>query len=341
MEVASNLFANGVATTNLPATIATDSSMIALDERYVPYDAKPGEGFITGASTYSGGLLKCLQATASAASSITGQASGGDATVLANEYRNFQIRIVEDTTTPTSVNQRRIIASHTVGASPVYTLGSAWTVQPSATAKFVIEYPNLILLRSSATTNVYVYNYSPLSITNGTGTIAAGNWSVTYFGVAPAAMAAGCMQIPSFGIRPSGDKLTRHSMIYNFRGTSAVMDVLDIAGAIAGTWETAAVYDGSMTFSAFCPHSYAPFDGEGRFGYINNYVASTVNQIYRFDVQNRVLSPYTPTDFVQAGTAVVGNRLATYAAIDGTDKYTALNIVSHLSTLSMELINLI
>ena len=37
----------------------------------------------------------------------------GDSLIFANEYRNFQIRVVQDTVNPTSVNQRRIIASHT------------------------------------------------------------------------------------------------------------------------------------------------------------------------------------------------------------------------------------
>ena len=54
-----------------------------------------------------------LSATAIGASSITGQATGGDATLLANEYRNFQIRVVADLTNKTAVGQRRIITSHT------------------------------------------------------------------------------------------------------------------------------------------------------------------------------------------------------------------------------------
>ena len=44
--------------------------------------------------------------------------------------------------------------------------------------------------------------------------------------------------------------------------------------------------------------------------YMNIYAVSGVNQIYRFDVKNRVLSPYTPTDMIQAGTAAAGNLCA-------------------------------
>jgi hypothetical protein len=39
-----------------------------------------------------------------------------------------------------------------------------------------------------------------------------------------------------------------------------------------------------------------------------------------------------------AATAAVGDRLATYVAIDGADKYTVVLLLCHLSTISQELI---
>lgn len=336
-ETVANSLAS-LSVTNLPTTIGTDCALTALDEQYVPYDCKSGEGFILGSGTYDGGSLKCLVATASASGTITGQATGGDASVLANEYRNFQIRIVEDTVNVTAVGQRRIIASHTAGASPVYTLGSAWSVTPSANAKFVIEYPNLILLRSSATAVTYTYNYSGASITNGTNTIASDAWHVTYFGNAPAVMGAGSIWMPSFGIRPDTAKNARHSYIYNFRSTT-VLDVLDIAGSITGTWTGALVYDGSGSISVNVGTSAtaSPYDNEGRFFYINNYIASAVNQLQRFDVKNRVLSPFTPTDWIQAGTASAGNRLASVCAFKSdTEKYSCIFLLAHLATNTFE-----
>lgn len=336
-EVATNALAS-LANTNLPATIATDFSAIALDEQYVPYDRKPGEGFL-GTDTYNGGLLRCLTATNRGVSSLTGQATGGDAGVLANEYRNFQIRIVEDPTTPTAVGQRAIIASHTAGASPVYTLGAAWAVQPSANAKFVIEYPNLIFLRSSATTSVYVYNYSGATINNGTNSIANNAWSTTYFAASGSAMGAGCTTLASFGIEPDVAKNSRHSHVFCFRGGgSSSLDLFDIAGGTTGAWSNAIVYDGAYTFNTGSCGKYAPFDQEGRFGYINAYVASAVNQICRFDVKNRILAAETPTDWIQSGTAAAGDRIAVYAAIDGEDKYAVILLIAHLSTISQELI---
>lgn len=342
-EVATNTLSTGLSTTNLPATIGTDSSIMVLDEQYVPYDCAPGEGMIKGTYNYDTGLVAryALAATAAAAGTLTGQAANGDAAVVANEYRNFQIRIVEDTVTPTAVGQRRIIASHTAGPSAVYTLGTNWAVTPSSSAKFVIELPNLLLLRSSATTTVYTYNYTDATINNGTNNITSGAWSTTYFGVAPAANASGGMWAPSWGIRPDAAKNSRHSFCYFFRGGVTTLDVLDIAASITGTWTGAITYDGGVALTVGTSGTYAPFENEGRMFYMNIYAASVVNQMYRFDVQNRVLSPFTPTDFLQAGVAAAGNRMAAYAAIDGTDTYDVVLLQSHLSTIAQEMVVLV
>lgn len=343
-EVASNTLAS-MGTTNLPATIGTDSSILVLDEQYTPFNCSPGDGMIKGAYNYDTGVVSrfALTATGAAAGTLTGQATLGDAVVVANEYRNFQIRIVEDTVNTTAVGQRRIIASHTAGASPVYTLGTNWTVTPSASAKYVIELPNLIVVRSSAATTVYTYNYTDATINNGTNNIAANAWSTTYFAAAPAANAAAGIWMPSFGIQPDVGRNARHSFNYFFRGGAATLDVLDIANTITGTWTGAITYDGSpgafpATGSSGC---YSPCDNQGRMFYMNLYTASAVNQMFRFDVQNRVLSPYTPTDFLQSGTAAVGNRMASYAAIDGTDLYDVVLLLSHTSTIAQELIPLV
>jgi len=342
-EPAINTLANR-GTTNLPATIGTDSAMLVLDEQYVPYNHKPGEGMILGAhdTDAGGGGRLAITATASASSTITGRASGGDAVVAANEYRNFQIRIVEDTVTPAAVGQRRIIASHTAGPSPVYTVGAAWTTTPSSSAKFVIELPNLIVLRTTGNTTTYTYNYSDATINNGTNSIAADAWSTAYFGTAPAANAAGCLWCPSFGIQPDTARYARHSFNYFFRGGAVTLDVLDIAGGATGAWTGAIAYDGNVNaFGAGTTGTYAPFGEEGRYSYINVYVASQLSQIYRFDAKHRVFSPYVATDFIQTGAAALGGRMAAVAAIDGTDDYGVVLLQSHLSTICQELIPLV
>lgn len=346
LEIATNTLSAGLSTTGLPATIATDSSLMVLDEQYVPYDCKPGEGMVLGAYTYDTGVevRKALTATATAAgpaNALTGQAALGDAVVAANEYRNFQIRIVEDTVNVTAVGQRRIIASHTGGASPVYSLGTAWTVTPSTNAKYVIELPNLALLRSSGTTTVYTYNYGDAAVNNGTNSIAAAAWHVTYFGVAGAVNAVGGMWAPSWGIQPDTGRNARHSHCHFFRGASATVDTLDIAGSITGTWSSAIAIDGAVALTTGTSGCISPFDNEGRMFYMNIYTASAINQIYRFDVKNRVLSPFTPTDLIQAGTAGGGNRMAAYCAVDGTTNYDVVFLLSHLAVYSQEMLPLV
>ncbi|MCA3693182.1 hypothetical protein, partial [Aquidulcibacter sp.] len=271
-EPASNTLANR-SITNLPATVSTDSAILVMDELYVPFDHNPGEGMVKGATTYDTGLVALL-ATAAGASTITGQATGGDAVVLANEYRNFQVRIVADPTTPGSVGQRRIIASHTAGPSAVYTLGTAWTTQPSASARFVIEQPNLLVLRTTGNTTTYTYNYGDATVNNGTNSIAADAWSTTYFGAGPANNAVGNLWAPSFGIQPDPARNARHSFNYFFRGGAVTLDLLDIAGSITGTWTGAITYDGNVNaFGAGTTGCYSPFGQEGRYTYVNVYVA--------------------------------------------------------------------
>lgn len=342
-EVASNTLSSGLSTTNMPATVGTDSNIMVLDEQYTPWDMAPGEGLIEGTFVYDTGveIRHALTATAAGASTLTGQASGGDAVVAANEYRNFQIRIVQDTVNTTAVGQRRIIASHTGGPSPVYTLGTAWTVTPSSSAKYVVELPNLILMRSSASTSVFTYNYTDATINNGTNSIAAGAWSATYFGVAGAANALGGMWAPSWGIEVDPSRNARHSHCHFFRGASATVDTLDIAGSITGTWSSNITIDGAVTLTTGTSGCYSPFDSEGRMFYMNIYATNVVNQIYRFDVKNRVLSPYAATDNLQAGTAAGGNRMAAYCAVDTDQNYDVVLLQSHLSTITQELIPLV
>jgi hypothetical protein len=118
--------------------------------------------------------------------------------------------------------------------------------------------------------------------------------------------------------------------------------VLDIAGGTTGAWTGAIAYDGNVNaFGAGTTGAYAPFGEEGRYSYINVYVASQLSQIYRFDAKHRVFSPYVATDFIQTGTATLGGRMAAVAAIDGTDEYGVVLLQSHLSTICQELIPLV
>lgn len=292
-----------------PAASGTDSALCCLDEHYVPYDRSPGEG-----------LLGVMTATATAAGTLTGQAANtgnvGDAGVAANEFRNFQIRIVEDTGAPTAVNQRRSISSHTAGTSPVYTLGAVWTVTPSANAKYVIENPNWWLWQPQNATVCYIYReigYSP-----------SGDdlWNATLLTGRGAVAGAGVTLIPSFGMQQNNQIATadaatrpaRYSQVHSFRGGGVgTIDILDIAAQSI----TATTIDvRGATFTTGNSYVYCPQCCEGRFAYLN---AAGQSSNYRYDVKNRVLTQWTAIP-VSLGTMVVGQRMAVALFVDGSVK---------------------
>lgn len=326
-------------------TTGAASSMCALDEDYVPFDMIPGEGLIIGSGTYDSTYeeKRCLVATAAAADSITGQASLGDAIVLQNEYRNFQVRIVEDTVNTTAVGQRRIIKSHTAGASPVYTIGANWTVTPSANAKFVIEYPNIILLQNLTQAGMLAYNYSPNTYNNGTTTVNAFTWSTTVFNSTHAAVvAAGTMMFPSFGHQPEtmtdGTRLSRHSYVYVFRGNSATLDRFDLAGAANGAWADALTYNNPISFTVGSSGDIDNITFDGSYAYM---VQGATAQVYQFNIAAPSLVPWVQLP-LQAGTAAGSNRVCclSYIPLEGPggadttyeDKLGMIYVQSHLST---------
>jgi len=322
-DVATNSYSGNLATTNLPATIGTDSNAVALSESYVSNDRKPNEGFINGGGTYdTGGVSKnCIQATAASSTTLTG--SGMPATLAASEYRNFQVRIVEDTTTPTAVGQRSRIASHTGGATGVFTV-AAFGVTPSANAKFVVENDDdKILLRSSATTSVYTYN------------ITANTWDTSTFTAAGSACGAGVVVEQGFGPVRDITGNHRHSFIYHFRGGgSASIDVLDIAGGANGAWSADIAYaNKSQTFTTGTCGAYAPATFDGRFIHL---CINGTQRMARFDVRNRRLDAGAYLRFPQ-GTALVGQKLAIATFIDGSTK---LDFLYHLTNSQTQMLSM-
>lgn len=321
-DIATNSFSGNLATTNLPATIGTDSSAIAFSESHVPHNRNAGEGFVAGASTYNGGLKQCIAATAATSTTITG--SGMPAVLQANEYRNFQVRIVQDTTTPTAVGQRRNITSHTGGANGVFTV-AAWAVTPSATARFVIENnDDRILLRTSASTSFFTYN------------IGANTWDATTFTAGGSAPGAGVKLCQSFGIEYDTSGNARHSFVYIIRGAaSTTIDVLDIAGGANGSISASIVYGKlGQTFTTGTCGAYDPITSKGRFLHLN---VNGTQRMARFDVRNRVLDAETYLRFPQ-GAAIVGDKMAMALFVDGTTK---VNTVYHLTNSQSQMFSLL
>lgn len=265
-----------LSTTNLIATVpTTHNQLIVTDEQYVPADRNPGEGYIVGAATYdaSGQWVKsCLTATASAAGTITGQASSGDSAIVANQFRNFQIRIVEDTTNVTAVGQRRRITSHTAGASPVYTLNANWTITPSSTCKFVIEHctDNLIGFMGGTTT---IYNYKLNDYLGNTANVwdAGTTWTARAATIAQGGITWHAFGIPCKtgleGVRSPGE-------IISMRGAGLLYDRFDVTGGATGAWTNGvSLIMGNVGFEIitsagdYCSFAYNPHTQDGRYVY--------------------------------------------------------------------------
>lgn len=342
-DIATNSLAS-LSTTNLIATVpATVNYLIALDEQYVPCDRNPGEGYLVGAGTYdtTGDFSKgCLTATATAAGTITGQSSAGDDFVDANQFRNYQIRIVEDTAIPTAVNQRRRITSHTAGPSAVYTLASNWSVTPSSTAKFVIENDTdrVIGIMGGATT---IYNYY---VTNLGNTAATQNtWDTTSWAARTGTITTGSITWHAFGISPTLSKNARatvkHSRIFSFRGNSALYDMLDISGAATGTWING--FDsqnfGQGSYDAFTSAdtiyaAYNPHTQEGKYLYFfSGATSSTGSNIQRswarIDCNSLIIEKIAGPK-INTGTAAVNNSSSqSFFSVfqDGTTKIAFYN----------------
>lgn len=313
-DIATNSFSS-LANTNLPVAVTVDSAMISLSELHVSNDRKPGEGLVDGTATYDAStIFDCIASdlvTVPTANTITGT---GMPSLFTNEYRNFQIRIVEDTVNTTAVGQRRRISSHTSGTGATFTVSTNWTVTPSSSAKFVVENDDdKIFMRSSAGALIYNYN------------ITANTWDTSTWAV-PVANGNGSTGTQAFGITRDTTGNARQSFVYFIRGgNSFSIDVLDIAGAATGSWSNDIVYGNkSQLFTTGTCGIYAPATLGGRFLNIN---VNGTQRMARFDLRNRVLDSQSYLRFPQ-GTAVNGAKMGHTLFIDGTTKLSFIYILT-------------
>lgn len=288
-----------VAAANSPVSTNADSVLVGLDEGHVDTTRLPGQGY-----------FGTLVATAITGTTLTGQAAGGDAGVTANQYRNFQIRIVQDVAIPTAVGQRRNITSHTAGASPVYTV-PVWAVTPSATASYVIENNgDRILMWGTPNTNTNTYSIS-------------GNaWDTVTFGAKGGANAGGAWGCHSFAITPDSANNVNRGMIYVGRGgTASTVDVLDITAATTGTWSNSITYSGlggGIAFGTTSCGIYDPVSNSGKYFYMCG--SSQTQNFYRFDVLNRHLEPWAIMRYPAPATGQTGVRMGFSSFVDGVTK---------------------
>jgi hypothetical protein len=286
-DLATHTFSAGLSVANLPA-LGTDSTLVALSEGHVPHTSEVGLGF-----------LGAITATASSASTITGSSTPS---LFADEYRNFQVRIVEDATTPTAAGQRARIASHTSGTNPVFTLAANWATTPSADATFVVENDDdKILLFNNQTT---VYNYN----------IAANTWTTNTWDAAPAAGGAGIVAAQAFGIERDATGNARHSYITRIRGGNlTTIDVFDIAGNTTGSWSANIEYaNRGQLFNVGTSGAYDGIGNGGRYLYLN---INGTQRYARYDLRNNVLEPWAFLRYPQS-TVSAGGRLSFAYAFD-------------------------
>jgi hypothetical protein len=299
-DIATNSYSGNLATTNLPATVGGDSVLVALSESHMPNNQQ-----VAGS-----GYFGTITASAATATTITASGTVIPAGVQADEYRNFQIRVVQDTTTPTAVGQRRRISGHTAGATGVYTVAT-WAVTPSSTAQFVIENDDDKILLFTNQTAVYNYN------------ITANTWDTSTWATA-IARGTGTWAAHAFGIDHTIDtaRRSRHSNIFVGRGgASNAIDVLDIAGAATGAWANDIAYGNkSQTFTTGTCAAYDPVTNGGKYAYMQ---VNGTQRFGRFDVQNRVFEPWG-YQRAAAGTAVLGQKLHMAFFIDGTTRLSFL-----------------
>jgi len=292
-DILTNSLSSNLSITNLPASIRTDSVAVCLDETYIPCDAEISTGFFEQCAI-----------TDSASTSLTITCPQ---TMLASELVGLQVRIIQDTTNPTSVGQRRKITASTAGSSVILTI-AAWTTIPSAGAICVLENNNDIVLFTSASSTVYCYNQE------------ANTWATDTYTARGAAVATGLMAFQPFGIAKSiynndPDKNFRYTTIHTFSGGGAT--TLSILNLHTNTWENAVAYGSGPTFTTGSSLIYDGVStiGKGRFAYINK---DGTQVFQRYNAFSRQMNEWTYLRYTQS-TAVVGSKFGLCSYFDTID----------------------
>jgi hypothetical protein len=220
-DLATNTW-NNATQTGLPATIGTDSRLVATP------------GYL---------LNNFVTATATVFSTTT--IGTGSATWATNMWTNYQVRI----TSGTGAGQFRSIASNT---ATTLTVSSAWTTTPDGTSQYVIEGNDdyIYYLGNNAVT-MYRYSisgntWSTLSpVAARTGAPVAGMSAHWVYNVSDS----------SWSDLTGATNFLNGRYIYSFRGGAATLDRYDIA---ANTWESDVAYaPKGETLSSGSSYAYA------------------------------------------------------------------------------------
>lgn len=282
----------------LPANWGTDAQLVSTPG----FASNGGAGFVNGT------------AAAGAASTITLEAAK---VFLLNQWANMQVRIVSGT----GAGQVRTIASNTAGASPVVTVGAAWTTVPDATSVYRIEGndDHLYLLGNNAVT-MYRFSISANAWTTlapvaaRAGAAGAGFTADWVDGVPDAQWSDG-----SYGAHYTGMVKQNGRYIYSMRGAgSNALDVYDIA---ANTWISNVLY--GQQFETFNAGSCS-VDLDG-YIYIQK---EATGRIYRFDIAKNALEPWVLHPVPQ-GAALAGDKMIMTTFREGAAKINYLYTLGH------------
>jgi len=208
--------------TGLPATIGTDSKLIATPS----FVENAFNSFATGTATAGG------------ASTLT----DGTKAWTVNQWTNFQIRI----TGGTGAGQIRTIASNT---ATVITTSAVWTTNPDATSAYSVE-GNDDFIYYMGSNAVTLYRYS----------ISANTWTTLAPGVARAAapnigMSGHWVWKVNDSAWTNESAIINGRRIYSFRGgISGALDYYDIP---SNTWTNAIIYSpATETFTTGTKYTY-------------------------------------------------------------------------------------
>lgn len=255
---------------------------MVFDPEYVPKGRVPGEG-----------MYGTLTASATGSTSLTGAVGGADASAWSNRWKNFRIRIVEDTVNPTAVGQTRYISASTSANPTVYTISSAWTVTPSSTAKYVIENCGQMLLMYVSNAVVYTVRLDE-SWNNTAVTFSTGAASGTGFQVPnrPAVYTVPSLPIQMFG-QPLSATSKHHEVVSPNTNGAYVLDWTTL------TWGSAETFNELPIGINPSSLAYSPWMLGGS-GMIIDYSApsgGTIVPIVVADMAERTVRPVVMTPY--------------------------------------------
>lgn len=269
-DVGTMSWSSALSIANLAATWGTDGRMVTPGMLGVSYDS--GTAAVTSSTTQ----LDC--------------AGKGWAV---DQWIGYQVRI----TGGTGMGQIRVI---TDSAATSLTFAAGTDLDDTST--FVIEGDeNAIYLMGNNSTTTVKYSISANTWTNLSPTAARG-------GNAVAGMSADFIGVTGNTKWADITNIKNGRYIYSFRGTTSVLDRLNINGGTSGapTWEVVTYQPSLQTWAT---GAGSDWDAGTPYIYIAKEGSATVPQrIYKFDVTGNTMGP-VGADWYLGGAGVLGNKV--------------------------------